>query len=139
MTGLSLTVGVMNIVRHKDRGTGMAKRRMFSLDVVDTDDFMDMPVTAQCLYFHLGMRADDDGFVSSPKKITKMIGCRPDDLEMLVKKSYVIPFESGVVVIKDWRVNNYIRSDRYAPTRYVEEMKSITEQNGVYTKPNNRE
>lgn len=117
----------------------MAKRRMFSLDVVDTDDFMDMPVTAQCLYFHLGMRADDDGFVSSPRKITKMVSCTPDDLELLVKEGYVIPFESGVVVIKDWRVNNYIRSDRYTPTRYVEEMRGISEQNGVYTKLHNRD
>lgn len=79
----------------------MAKRRMFSLDIVDTDEFLDLPTTAQCLYFHLGMRADDDGFVSSPKKITKMVNCTTEDLKLLTEKGYIIPFESGIVVIKD--------------------------------------
>ncbi len=81
---------------------------MFSLEVVDTDDFLDMPTSAQCLYFHLGMRADDDGFVSNPRKITKMANCSQDDLDILIDKKYIIPFESGVVVIRDWKVNNYI-------------------------------
>ena len=112
----------------------MAKRRMFSLDVVDTDDFLDMPATTQSLYFHLGMRADDDGFVSNPKKITKMVNCTPDDLQMLTEKGYIIPFDSGIVVIKEWKVNNYIRNDRYTPTRYIEELRSISEQNGIYVK-----
>ncbi len=112
----------------------MAKRRMFSLDIVDTDGFLEMPATAQSLYFHLGMRADDDGFVSSPKKITKMVNCTEEDFRLLVERGYIIPFESGVVVIKDWRVNNYIRSDRYTPTRYTEEMGCISEQNGIYMK-----
>lgn len=112
----------------------MAKRRMFSLDVVDTDDFLELPATTQNLYFHLGMRADDDGFVSNPKKITKMVNCTMEDLKQLTEKGYIIPFESGIVIIKDWKVNNYIRSDRYTPTRYAEEMKCISEQNGIYVK-----
>ena len=112
----------------------MAKRRMFSLDVVDTDDFLELPATTQNLYFHLGMRADDDGFVSNPKKITKMVNCTMEDLKRLIEKGYIIPFESGIVIIKDWKINNYIRSDRYTPTRYAEEMKCISEQNGIYVK-----
>ncbi len=78
----------------------MANRRMFSLDVVDTDIFLDMPASSQNLYFHLGMRADDDGFVSSPKKITKLVNCGEDDLRVLISKGFVIPFDSGVVVIR---------------------------------------
>ena len=105
---------------------------MFSLDVVDTDNFIDLPVSAQALYFHLGMRADDDGFVSSPKKITKMVNCSPDDMKILVDTGYLIPFESGVVVIRDWKVNNYIQKDRYTPTRNQEEKQCITERNRVY-------
>ena len=86
----------------------MATKRMFSIDVVDTDKFLDMPISAaQCLYFHLGMHADDDGFVSSPKKIAKAANCGNDDLRILVSKNYLIPFDDGVVVITDWRVNNY--------------------------------
>lgn len=110
----------------------MAKRRMFSLEVVDTDDFLDMPATAQCLYFHLGMRADDDGFVSNPKKITKMVNCAQADMDLLIENKYIIPFESGVVVLKDWKVNNYIQSDRYTPTRYRDEMQRLMENNRVY-------
>lgn len=94
----------------------MAKRRMFSLDVVDTDSFLDLPASSQSLYFHLGMRADDDGFVSSPKRITAMVGAAGDDLKLLIAKGFVIPFESGVCVIRDWRVNNYIQRDRYTPS-----------------------
>lgn len=89
---------------------------MFSLDVVDTDKFLDMPCSTQALYFQLGMRADDDGFVASPKKITQMVGCASDDLKILISKGFVIPFDSGVCFISDWRVNNYIRPDRYKPT-----------------------
>ena len=110
----------------------MAKRRMFSLDVVDTDDFLELPATVQNLYFHLGMRADDDGFVSNPKKITKMVNCSGDDLKLLTEKGYLIPFESGVLIIKDWKVNNYIQRDRYTPTRYRDEMSHISECNRVY-------
>ena len=83
----------------------IANRRMFSLDVVDTDLFLDMPVSTQCLYFHLGMRADDDGFVNSPKKITSMTGCKTDDLRILISKGFLLPFENGVVVIRHWKPN----------------------------------
>lgn len=104
----------------------MAKRRMFSLDVVDTDTFLDLPASSQSLYFHLGMRADDDGFVSSPKRITAMVNASSDDLKLLMAKGLVIPFDSGVCVIRDWKVNNYIQSDRYTPTLYMEEKKHLS-------------
>lgn len=96
----------------------MAKRRMFSLDIVDSDKFLDMPQSAQNLYFALGMRADDDGFVSSPKKIVKFIGANEDDFNILLAKSFVIKFESGIMVIKHWRMHNYIKKDRYSATIY---------------------
>ena len=96
----------------------MARRRMFSLDVVDTDNFTEMSVSAQVLYFHLGMHGDDDGFVSSPRKIAKSVGCNTDDLKLLVAKGFIIPFDSGVVVIRDWNANNTLRNDRYRPTIY---------------------
>lgn len=99
----------------------MARRRMFSLDVVDTDAFTEMPVSAQALYFHLGMHGDDDGFVSSPRKIEKSVGCNSDDLKLLVAKGFIIPFDSGVVVIRDWNANNTLKNDRYKATRYEKE------------------
>ena len=112
----------------------MAKRRMFSLDVVDTDSFLDLPASSQSLYFHLGMRADDDGFVSSPKRITAMVGAAGDDLKLLIAKGFVIPFESGVCVIRDWRVNNYIQRDRYTPSIYTEEKQRLSiAENGRYS------
>ena len=97
----------------------MARRRMFSLDVVDTDRFLDMPTSAQNLYYSLGMRADDDGFVSNPKRIAASCGSCIDDLRLLITKDYIIPFDSGVIVITDWKVNNQIKSDRYKPTQYT--------------------
>ena len=84
----------------------MANRRMFSLDVIDTDKFLELPSSSQSLYFHLGMRADDDGFVSSPKKIATMVNSSIDDLKLLITKNYLIPFDDGVVVIAEWKVNN---------------------------------
>lgn len=99
----------------------MARRRMFSLDVVDTDRFLDMPCSTQALYFHLGMRADDDGFVASPKRTTAMCGCSADDLNLLAAKGFVRPFESGVLVIVDWKKNNLLRPDRYTPTQFQKE------------------
>ena len=99
----------------------MARRRMFSLDVVDTDRFLDMPSSNQALYFHLGMRADDDGFVASPKRTTAMCGCSADDLNLLAAKGFVRPFESGVLVIVDWKKNNLLRPDRYTPTQFQKE------------------
>lgn len=104
----------------------MAKRRMFSLDVVDTDIFLDLPASSQSLYFHLGMRADDDGFVSSPKRITAMVNASGDDLKLLIAKGLIIPFETGVCVIRDWKVNNYIQSDRYTPSLYTSEKQHLS-------------
>ena len=111
----------------------MANRRMFSLDVVDTDRFLDMPATSQNLYFHLGMRADDDGFVSSPKKITKLVNCGKDDLNVLISRGYVIPVGGGLVVISHWRQNNYIQKDRYKQTIYKKELETLVVDNGVYS------
>ena len=111
----------------------MANRRMFSLSVVDTDLFLDMPQSSQNLYFHLGMRADDDGFVSNTKKIMKMIGATDDDIKLLIAKQYIIPFDSGIIVIKHWRMNNYLRNDRYKETNYKEEKQQIiVDDNLVY-------
>lgn len=111
----------------------MANRRMFSLDVVNTDNFLDMPTSAQCLYFHLGMRADDDGFVSSPKMIAKIANCSEDDLKLLVAKGYIIPFQKGIIVIRHWKQSNYIPKDRYKPTIYSEEIEQLTvKKDGVY-------
>lgn len=103
----------------------MAVRRMFSLSIVDTDRFMDMPTSAQALYFHLGMHGDDDGFVGSPKKIMRSVGCNDDDLRILAQKGFIIPFQSGVVVIVDWKQHNYLRGDRYHPTIYTEEKQQL--------------
>lgn len=99
----------------------MAERRMFAKTIIDSDSFLDMPLSTQCLYFHLGMRADDDGFINNPKKIQRMTGCGDDDLKLLIAKQFIMPFESGVVVIRHWKVHNYIRSDRYKETMYQEE------------------
>ena len=103
----------------------MAQRRMFSQKVTETDKFLDMRLTAQSLYFHLGMNADDDGFVGNPKSIKRMIGASEDDLKALVEKDYLIVFDDGVVVIKDWLVSNYVKKDRYTPTIYTDDMKLI--------------
>ena len=103
----------------------MANRRMFSLDIVDTDKFMELSLPAQALYFHLGMRADDDGFVSSPKKIMSFTGCGKKELQQLVENDFVIQFESGVIVISDWKKQNYIQSDRYKRTVYTEERECL--------------
>lgn len=112
----------------------MAKRRMFSLDVIDTDTFLDLPASSQSLYFHLGMRADDDGFVSSPKRITAMVNASGDDLKLLIAKGFIIPFEAGVCVIRDWKVNNCIQSDRYTPSIYIEEKAHLScGKNGRYS------
>ena len=115
----------------------MAKKRMFSLEIVDTDAFLDMPHSSQLLYFHLSMRADDDGFVSNPKRVMKLIGSQEDDYKVLLAKRFLISFDSGVVVIKHWRINNYIRSDRYNETTYLDE-KSLLQikQNNSYTESN---
>lgn len=99
----------------------MAERRMFAKTIIDSDAFLDMPLSTQSLYFHLSMRADDDGFINNPKKIQRMIGASEDDLKLLITKKFLIPFDSGVVVIKHWKIHNYIRNDRYKETVYQEE------------------
>ena len=111
----------------------MAQRRMFNKKITETDLFLDMPMSAQCLYFHLNMSADDDGFIGNVKTVKRMIGASDDDLKLLMAKEFIIPFESGVVVIKDWKIHNYIRSDRYAETVYLEEKKQLSvSDNGRY-------
>ena len=94
----------------------MADKRMFSLKIIDSDSFLDMPVSTQNLYFHLSMRADDDGFINKPKTIMRITGTKDDDMKLLVAKKFIIPFENGVVVIKHWKIHNYIKSDRYKET-----------------------
>ena len=106
---------------------------MFSKSIVLSDAFLDMPPTTRCLYFTLSMLADDDGFVNAPKSIMRQAGCTEDDLKLLFVKKFVIPFESGIVVIKHWQINNYLRSDRYKPTKYIDEKAElIVEPNGAY-------
>jgi hypothetical protein len=104
---------------------------MFSSQIVTSDDFLEMPLTSQALYFHLGMSADDDGFVS-PRKILRMTGAGEDDLKVLMSKGFVIPFNSGVIVITHWKQNNYLRNDRYTPTIYKDEMGRLSAIQGVY-------
>lgn len=115
----------------------MAERRMFAKTIIDSDAFLDMPLSTQALYFHLSMRADDDGFVNSPKKVQRMIGGSDDDFKLLMMKRFIIPFDSGVCVIKHWLIHNYVRKDRYTETVYVEEKKQISvKDNGTYTLAN---
>lgn len=117
-------------------GDWLAQRRMFSLSVVDTDRFLSLPVSAQNLYFHFGMRADDDGFVSAPRKIMAFVKSSEDDFALLVAKGFLIPFPSGVCVIREWRVNNYIQRDRYHETRYLQEKRLLgVDSAGVYCLP----
>lgn len=112
----------------------MAQKRMFSLQVVDTDQFMDMPSSTQALYFHLGMHGDDDGFVASPRKIARAAGCNDDDLRLLAAKGYIIPFDSGVIVVTDWNINNTLKNDRYRETVYREEKAALmVDKSGRYT------
>ena len=103
----------------------MAERRMFAKTIIDSDAFLEMPTTSQLLYFHLSMRADDDGFVNKPKSLMRMVGCKDDDLKLLFVKKFLIPFESGVVVIKHWKIHNYIRKDTYTETKYKEEKATL--------------
>lgn len=99
----------------------MAERRMFAKTIVDSDQFLDMPLSTQALYFHLSMRADDEGFINNPKKVLRMTGASGDDFKLLIAKRFIIEFESGVVVIKHWRIHNYIQKDRFKRTMYQEE------------------
>lgn len=112
----------------------MAERRMFAKTIIDSDAFLDMPHSTQLLYFHLSMRADDDGFINNPKNIMRMIGCKEDDIKILIMKKFLLPFESGVVVIKHWLVHNYIQKDRYRETKYKDEKSLLKlDENKAYT------
>lgn len=118
----------------------MADRRMFSKSIIDSDEFLDMPLSTQALYFHLAMRADDDGFINNPRKIQRIVGCGNDDIKLLIAKQFIIPFESGIVVIKHWRVHNYIQKDRYKPTMYQDEKSQLDiKPNKPYTIKNDGE
>lgn len=120
----------------------MAERRMFAKTIVLSDAFLDMPMSARCLYFTLGMVADDDGFVNSPKSIMRQCGASNDDMNLLIAKKFILIFEDGVIVIKHWRILNYIQKDRYVPTKYEEHKKqlfldennSYSKKQGMYTK-----
>lgn len=106
---------------------------MFSLQIVESDAFLDMPMTSQVLYFHLGMHADDDGFVN-PKSIMRLVGASSDDLKILIGKRFVLTFENGVIVIKHWFIHNTLRKDRYNETKYTEQKKMLRlKENGAYT------
>lgn len=108
-------------------GVAVANKRMFSVDVTESDAFLEMPLTAQALYFHLGMRGDDDGFVSNPRSIVRVSGCSESDLTILEQSGYIITFRSGVIVISDWKVNNNLRNDRYKPTTFQDERSMLSE------------
>lgn len=113
----------------------MAQRRMFAKTIIDSDAFLDMPLSTQALYFHLAMRADDDGFINNPKRIQKTVNCSDDDLKLLFMKNFIIPFESGICVIKHWRIHNYIQKDRYKETLYKDEKLLLgIKENGSYTR-----
>ena len=112
----------------------MAEKRMFAKTIIDSDAFLDMPQSSQNLYFHLSMRADDDGFVNNPKKIIRVVNSSNDDLKLLISKRFLIAFESGIIVIKHWKIHNYIAKDRYRKTKYIEELSQLTvNDNGSYT------
>lgn len=112
----------------------MAERRMFAKTIVESDAFLDMPLSTQALYFHFGMHADDDGFVGSPHRIARNIGASEDDLKILIAKKFILPFDSGIVVLKHWKINNYIQKDRYKPTPYLEERAALfLKENQTYT------
>lgn len=112
----------------------MAERRMFAKAITESDTFLDMPLSTQALYFHLGMLADDDGFVGSPKRLARSINASEDDLKLLLAKRFILGFENGIIVIKHWKINNFLRSDRYKPTTYQDELKTLqVKSNGSYT------
>ena len=112
----------------------MAERRMFAKQIVLSDAFLDMPPTTRCLYYTLGMVADDDGFVNNPKGVMRQCGTAEDDLKILLAKKFLLSFETGVVVVKHWKINNYLRNDRYKETNYTEEKKMLeVEKNGAYS------
>ena len=112
----------------------MAERRMISKKITDTDAFLDMPLTTQALYFHFLQNADDDGFVGNPNSIMRKVGASKNDYDLLMVKRFIIVFDSGICVIKHWRIHNYIQKDRYVPTTFIKEKAQLeTEENGAYT------
>ena len=112
----------------------MAERRMFTKKITESDAFLDMPLSAQALYFHINMAADDEGFVNNPRKIQRMINASDDDYNLLIMKSFLIAYDSGVIVVKHWKMHNYIQKDRFHPTVYQEEKKMLkVKENGSYT------
>ena len=115
----------------------MAERRMFAKTIVLSDAFLDMPMSARCLYFTLGMLADDDGFINAPRAIMRQCGASDDDMKLLLAKKFVLAFESGVIVIKHWRMNNYLQKDRYTETKYKDEKALLfLDENNAYTTNN---
>jgi hypothetical protein len=124
-------------LKNQELGKGileLANKRMFTMKIVDSDAFLDMPLSTQCLYFHLNMRADDDGFIGNPKRIMKITGASEDDLRLLIAKRFVLTFEDGVIVIKHWRMHNTLSRDRYAETSYTDEKKMLLlKDNGSYS------
>lgn len=111
----------------------MAERRMFAKTIIDSDAFLEMPQSSQLLYFHLSMRGDDDGFINKPKSIMTMVGCKDDDLKLLIAKKFIIPFDTGIVVIKHWKIHNYIAKDRYNETKYKDEKSQLVlDENNSY-------
>lgn len=113
----------------------MAERRMFSKTIITSDSFIDMPLTAQALYFHLALQADDDGFVSNPKGVQRITGCSEEDMKCLAQNSFIIPFDSGVLVIRHWNLHNSIQKDRYKPTTHLTEKAMLElENNKAYTR-----
>lgn len=118
----------------------MAERRMFAKLIVLSDAFLDMPLSARCLYFTLGMLADDDGFVSSPRAILRQCGATQDDMLILLQKRFILSFDSGIIVIKHWRINNYLQSDRKKDTTYKDELRSLMlDENNAYTEKKDEE
>lgn len=112
----------------------MAERRMFAKTIVTSDEFLDMPATARCLYFTLGMFADDDGFVNNPKSLMRQVGASNDDMNILIAKKFILVFDGGVIVIKHWRVHNYIQKDRYNETKYINFKQMLyLDENKAYT------
>ena len=113
---------------------------MFAKTIIDSDAFLEMPQSSQLLYFHLSMRADDEGFINNPKSIMRNVGAKEDDIKLLIAKKFIIPFDSGVVVVKHWKIHNYIQSDRFNPTKYQDE-KSLLEldENKAYRLPKEEE
>ena len=103
----------------------MAQRRMFSRKITETDHFLEMPLSSQALYFHLNMGADDEGFIDKAKTIQRTIGASDDDMRLLIAKGFLIPFESGVVVIRHWRIHNYIQADRFQATIHQNEKEQL--------------